>query len=121
MLSSMADQGDLMRQSFQDAAWAAALEVVIPSPATIASAGLTVDGTPDLSALLAFVDRKVGQLPLAGKLDWSKELLAWKAQWRLPAEGREHRWGTAGVNFDAAFRNGVGGAAQLLSGNGAPA
>ena len=121
MLSSMADQGDLMRQSFQDAAWAAALEVVIPSPATIASAGLTVDGTPDLSALLAFVDRKVGQLPLAGKLDWSKELLAWKAQWRLTAEGREHRWGTAGVNFDAAFRNGVGGAAQLLSGNGAPA
>ena len=29
--------------------------------------------------------------------------------------------GIAGVNFDAAFRNGVGGAAQLLSGNGTPA
>jgi hypothetical protein len=121
MLSSMADQGELMRQSFQDAAWNAAMEVVIPSPATIASAGLTVDGTPDLLALLGFVDRKVGQLPLAGKLDWSKELLAWKAQWRLLADGREHRWGITGVNFDAAFRNGVGGASQLLSGNGAPA
>ena len=120
MLSSMADQGDLMRQSFQDAAWNAAMEVVIPSPATIAAASLTVDGTPELSALMAFVDRKVGQIPLAGKLDWSKELLAWKAQWRMDANGREHRWGIAGVNFDAAFRNGVGGAAQILSGNGAP-
>jgi hypothetical protein len=120
MLSSMADQGDLMRQSFQDAAWAAAMEVVIPSPATITRAGLTVDSTPDLSALMAFVDPKVGQLPLAGTLDWSKELLAWKAQWRLAADGREHRWSISGVNFDAAFRSGVGGAAQLLSGNGTP-
>jgi uncharacterized protein len=123
MLSSMADQGDLMRESFQDAAWNAAMEVVIPSPETIARSGLTVDGTPGtaVSALLPFVDRKVGQVPLLGQLDWSKPLLAWKAQWRLEAEGKEHHWAIEGVNFDAAFRNGVGGAAQVLSGNGTPA
>ena len=123
MLSSMADQGELMRESFQDAAWNAAMEVVIPSPETIARAGLTVEtapGTP-LAALLPFVDRKVGQVPLVGTLDWSKDLLAWKAAWRLAAQGTEQRWHVAGVNFDAAFRNGVGGAAQLLSGNGVPA
>lgn len=123
MLDTMIDPGELMRESFKDAAWSAAMEVVIPSPATIARAGLTVDSLPGttLSALLPFVDEKVGQVPLAGTLDWSRELLAWRAQWRLPADGREHRWAIAGVNFDAAFRNGVGGAAQILSGNGTPA
>lgn len=122
MLDTMVDQGQLMRESFQDAAWNAALEVVIPSPRTIARAGLTVDTlreTP-VSTLLPLVDRKVGQVPLVGTLDWSKELLAWKAAWRIAADGQERRWGVEGVNFDAAFRNGVGGAAQVLSGNGTP-
>ena len=123
MLNSMIDQGELMRQSFQDAAWNAAVEVVIPSPETIAKAGLTVDGTPGTqpSALLPFVDRTVGQVPLLGQLDWSKELLAWRARWRLDVDGKQAGWAIAGVNFDAAFRNGVGGAAQVLSGNGVPA
>lgn len=123
MLDSMVDPGELMRESFKDASWSAAMEVVIPSPETITKAGLTVDDAPltALSALLPFVDRKVGQVPLAGTLDWSRELLAWKAQWRLEADGKEQHWSVAGVNFDAAFRNGVGGAAQILSGNGTPA
>lgn len=123
MLDTMVDQGDLMRESFQDAAWNAAMEVVIPSPEVIARGKLTVDGmaqTP-FADLAALVDAKVGQLPLAGTLSWSKDLLAWKAAWRLTANGAEHRWGIEGVNFDAAFRNGVGGAAQVLSGNGDPA
>lgn len=122
VLTSMADQGDLMRESFQDAAWNSAMEVVIPSPATIAEASLTVENLPEmpLGTLLPLVDRKVGQIPLAGTLTWSKELLAWRAAWRLSAGGADHRWQVAGVNFDAAFRNGVGGAAQILSGNGNP-
>ena len=122
MLNTMIDQGELMRQSFQDAAWSAAMEVVIPAPETVAKAGLTVDGLPvlNLDQLLGYVDRKVGQIPLVGMLDWSKPLLAWKARWRLDVAGQEHRWGIEGVNFDAAFRNGVGGAAQILSGNGEP-
>jgi len=123
ILSSMSEQGDLMRESLKDAAWAAAMEVVIPSEQTIARAGLTLDGLPatPLAALLPFVDRKVGQVPLAGTLRWSKALLAWQADWRLAEDGRERQWGIEGVNFDAAFRNAVGGAAQILSGNGVPA
>ena len=123
LLSSMADAGELMRESFKDAAWNAALEVVIPSDATLARAALTVDSLPatEPSALLPFVDTSVGQLPLLGTLDWSKELLAWKARWRIAAGGKVHGWAIEGVNFDAAFRNGVLGAAQILSGNGEPA
>ena len=30
------------------------------------------------------------------------------------------RWTVRGVSFDAAFRNGIGDAAQVLSGNGSP-
>lgn len=123
MLDTMVDAGELMRESFKDASWSAAMEVVIPSPGTIARAGLTVDTLPGtaLSALTPFVDGKVGQVPLAGTLDWSRDLLAWRAQWRLAMGDKEQHWGIAGVNFDAAFRNGVGGAAQILSGNGTPA
>lgn len=123
MLTSMADQGDLMRESFKDAAWNAAMEVIIPSPETIARAGLSVDNAPaaSLNSLLPFVDGKAGQVPLAGELAWNKALLAWTARWRIMAGGTETGWSISGVNFDAAFRNGVGGAAQVLSGNGVPA
>ena len=123
MLDAKLEQGELMRESFQDAAWSAATEVLIPSPKTITSAGLMVDGMPGVKPdqLLAHVDGRLGQIPLLGQLDWSKELLAWKARWRLASGGAEQSWGIAGVNFDAAFRNGVGGAAQILSGNGTPA
>ena len=120
ILTSMVDAGDLMRESFADASWRYAMEVVIPSDTVLSKAGITFDnlaGLP-LDRLESLVDHKVGQIPLAGTLSWSRELLAWTAEWKLPALGREHRWAIAGVNFDAAFRNAVGGAAQILSGNG---
>lgn len=122
ILTSTSDQGELMRESLKDAAWGAAMEVVIPSERTIAAAGVTLEALAamPLAALLPFVDGKVGQVPLAGALGWSKELLAWKGAWRLGHGGEERRWNIAGVNFDAAFRNAVGGAAQILSGNGMP-
>ena len=99
------------------------MNVVIPAPASIAKTGLKVDGMPGMTpaALMPFIDRKQGQIPLLGTLAWSKQLLAWKAAWQLEANGMSHRWAIEGVNFDAAFRNGVSGAAQILSGNGDPA
>ena len=122
MLASRSDQGELMRASFVDAAWSAALDVEIASPEAMAAAGLTPANTraAGAAALRPVVDGSARQLPLVGTLDWSKELLAWKAAWRLAVDGGEQRWGLSGVNFDAAFRNGVGGAAQILSGNGTP-
>ena len=122
MLTSRSEQGELMRASFVDAAWNAALEVEIASPDAMAEAGLTPANTvaAGVAALRPIVDGKAGQLPLLGTRDWRKELLAWEAGWRLAAGRAELRWGLSGVNFDAAFRNGVGGAAQMLSGNGTP-
>lgn len=123
VLDSTIDVGELQRQSFQDAAYRYGLEVIIPGKAVLEKAGLTLDTLPErpLAALEPFVDQKVGQVPLAGTLKWNKQLLAWEADWRLAANNSQHRWGIKGVNFDAAFRNAVGGAAQIMSGNGEPA
>lgn len=122
VLSSTIDAGDLQREAFQDAAWRYGLEVVIPAERLLQQAGLDVASLPQapLSTLQSLLDKSVGQRPLAGTLNWSRELLGWTSAWRLDHQGTEHRWGADGGNFDAAFRLAVGGAAQILSGNGTP-
>ena len=123
LLTSSTEAGDLMMESFGAASWNYAMPVVIPPEPLIINSGLTVEKLPDtsLSTLDALVDKSVGQIPVAGTLRWRKDLLAWEAQWRMLSNGTEHNWAISGVNFDAAFRNAVGGAAQILSGNGDPA
>ena len=37
-----------------------------------------------------------------------------------PIDGKTYRWQVRGVSFDEAFRVAMGGAAQILSGNGQP-
>ncbi len=61
-----------------------------------------------------------GPVPLTGKLVLSQAALGWVATWHLDWQGAGHDWGVRGVNFDAAFRDGVRGALQVLSGHGAP-
>jgi hypothetical protein len=61
-----------------------------------------------------------GDQALAGSLVWSDEALGWIAEWRLASGGKLYRWKVSGVGFDDAFRNALRGAAQVLSGNGAP-
>jgi hypothetical protein len=122
LLTSSTEAGDLMMEAFQNASWNYAMPVVIPPEPLITKAGLDVESLPgtSLADLDMLVDKSVGQIPLAGTLRWRKDLLAWEAHWRMLTNGVEHRWAIAGVNFDAAFRNAVGGAAQILSGNGDP-
>ena len=99
------------------------MEVVIPSRALLDRGDLSFENLPQtsLSKLAQLVDTSVGQIPLAGTLTWDRNLLAWIAEWRMLKGTEEHQWGIGGVNFDAAFRNAVGGATQILSGNGEPA
>jgi uncharacterized protein len=71
---------------------------------------------PEQAALSAGGDTMV-----AGKLSWSDKALGWVADWRLAVGGKTYEWHARGVGYDEAFRNAVGGAAQILSGNGQPA
>lgn len=57
---------------------------------------------------------------LDGKLVLSQAALGWVATWHLDWRGGTYEWGVRGVNFDSAFRDGVRGAMQVLSGHGAP-
>ena len=77
----------------------------------------------DRSATLAMLDHIVkpgGAVALSGNLVWSDKALGWIADWHLGVEGKIYRWQIRGVSFDDAFRNALYGAAQVLSGNGAP-
>jgi hypothetical protein len=62
-----------------------------------------------------------GEVALIGRLVWDDSELGWATQWQIDWHGRPHRWRVRGVTFDEAFRRGIGGAAQILSGNGDPA
>ncbi len=57
---------------------------------------------------------------LPGTLVLSEAALGWVASWHLKWQGANYVWGVSGVNFDAAFRDGVRGAEQVLSGHGPP-
>ena len=59
-------------------------------------------------------------VPLVGTMRFSDADLGWIADWRVSWHGLTYRWGIIGVNFDAAFLNGLRGVAQIASGHGAP-
>lgn len=62
-----------------------------------------------------------GEVALVGELVWDDERLGWNTQWRIDWQRRSHRWRLFAVTFDEVFRQALGGAAQILSGNGDPA
>lgn len=112
-----------MRISLASAAEQLGLPVGLPTPSKLADAGLTIAALPeaDASTLDRMAKDNGGGAGLAGTLVWSDKALGWVAHWRLITEGESHQWQISGVGFDDAFRNGMQGALQVLSGNGEPA
>jgi hypothetical protein len=72
-------------------------------------------------ALAPLVAEQGGEVALVGRLVWDDRELGWATQWQIDWHGHTHRWQVRKTNFDEAFRRGIGGAAQILSGNGDPA
>ena len=109
-----------MGESFHAATAPLAMTILIPDKA--AMAGMNVEALQDKSmAELNALARTVGgDLALAGSIVWSDEDLGWVADWRLAPAGETLHWQVRGVSFDEAFRVAMRGAAQILSGNGAP-
>ncbi|BAM90035.1 hypothetical protein S58_40490 [Bradyrhizobium oligotrophicum S58] len=113
-------QSDLQRDALRAAAAKRGLDIVLPTSSMLAKvdpgrADLRDGPTADLFALLPGAEAK-----LFGRLTWDDNELVWVAQWRLDAAGQQHEWQIRGVTFDEAFRRGLGGVGQILSGNGAP-
>ncbi|QPF83474.1 DUF2066 domain-containing protein [Bradyrhizobium genosp. L] len=111
-------QSDLERDALKAAADKRGMRVVLPDT----SANITVDQLRSMppAKLLAIAAPKGGEVPLIGRLVWDDNDLGWTTQWQIAWHGKDYKWQFRGVSFDEAFRRGVGGAAQVLSGNGDP-
>lgn len=96
-LTETAPRGAGMRAAIRDSAEKYGMPAVVPGDAPPADA-----------------------VPLPGTLTLSEAALGWVVSWHLERQGRGYAWGVAGVNFDEAFRDGIRGAMQVLSGHGAP-
>jgi hypothetical protein len=113
-------QSDLQRDALLAAADKRGMLIVLPGAAALAKSNITGEtlGTTPLSALAPVAAEQDAEAVLTGRLVWDDRQLGWTTQWQIDWAGRTHRWQIRGVTFDEAFRRGIGGAAQILSGNG---
>jgi hypothetical protein len=109
-----------MREAIAEAGERFGLTLSLPYDAGVAGTTYSTLAEPTAANLVSFARRAGADVALAGTLVWSEAARGWQAEWRLDAGGRRYRWTVSGVSFDRAFRTGAGGAAQALSGNGAP-
>ena len=115
-------QSDLQRDALRAAADKRGMEVVLPTAAALTKAkldGAELKKVPS-STLMSVAAEQGGEVALIGQLVWNDRQLGWATQWQIDWRGRTYRWQVPGVTFDEAFRRGIGGAAQVLSGNGDP-
>lgn len=109
-----------MRTSLAATADKQGLELGLPSQSALAAAHLDAGKLPaaDPVTMATLAHAAGADMALVGTLVWSDKELGWVAEWHIA--GRPTRWGISGVGFDDAFRNGLNGAAQALSGNEGP-
>jgi hypothetical protein len=72
------------------------------------------------ASLAGAIEGNTSGAMLIGQLRWNERKLGWDAQWRMDFGGKPHVWRLLAPTYDEAFRRGIGGAAQMLSGNGDP-
>lgn len=116
------DRGMDMLGSLATAANKRGIPVILPNVAQLARNQVDFarieSAKPDNFAAAA---KDVGaEMPLVGTLTWADRPAGWVTRWRFEWRGRVYRWGGKGISFDEAFRRGVMGVAQILSGHGAP-
>jgi hypothetical protein len=117
VLAGDGERGRDMRDALAAAAQRFGVPTVLPGSAMLAGLGPSASEIEQLEELAASAG---GEITLAGSLVWNDAALGWAADWRLQHAGKVHEWNIEGVSFDAAFRNAIVGAAQILSGNGEP-
>jgi uncharacterized protein len=115
LLTADVSEGADQRGAFATAAGQFGLKFRIPSNAELADWGIAADHLPP-----APPPSTVGEAIVLGTLDWSETLPGWIGKWRMSWDNRDHEWGISGVNYDAAFRDMIGGVELIASGNGSP-
>ena len=121
MLAADGSRGATMREALAEAAERIGLPALLPSEGALAGSALQPERWPLADhATLQAAKASGGDVALAGRLVWSDAAFGWIAEWRLVSAGQTYRWKLRGVSFDDAFRSGMRGAVQILSGHGGP-
>ncbi len=121
VLTEGSTKGADMRDSFHAAALKMAMEVRFPADGDLDIERWRLLAESDIRSSAISSDKYIaGTVPLIGHLAWSDDDLGWVVDWTLRSDGQHYRWQERGINFDEAFRVGVRGTAQVLSGNGQP-
>jgi uncharacterized protein len=115
-------QSDLQRDALLAAADKRGMDIVLPGMTALAKSNITGAElrAPSFPALTPLATELGGEVVLVGRLIWDDRDLGWATQWQMEWRGQTHRWQMRGLTFDETFRRGIGGAAQILSGNGEP-
>jgi hypothetical protein len=115
-------KSDLQRDALLAAADKRGMEIVLPSEAMLAKSNIAGAELkpPAFPALTPIAAELGGEVVLVGRLVWDDRDLGWATQWQVAWGGQVYRWQMRGLTFDETFRRGIGGAAQILSGNGDP-
>lgn len=123
IVTSDAGQALAPREALLAAAAKRGMRIVLPGEADLAKSGISAAEFSKLpsSTLAARAAGQGGEVALVGRLVWDDKALGWVTEWQMAWQGRPHRWRFRSVTFDEAFRRAIGGAAQILSGNGDPA
>jgi hypothetical protein len=122
MLASDGERGRGMRDALLAAGRQFAMPVMLPESASLAELSISAAtvASADLNELNKAAKDIGGDLALAGSLVWDEAALGWVARWRLALGNDDIGWQKSGVSFDEAFRQGIGGALQIVSGHGRP-
>jgi len=80
------------------------------------SALLAAAAKRGMSIALTDAATRGAEAVLTGRLVWDDGDLRWNSEWQLEWRGRSHQWQFAAITFDEAFRQGIGGAAQIIAG-----
>jgi len=122
IIATDGERGSDQRDSLQTTAAKRGVPIVLPAMGDLAKSGFDAGklASAEPSSLASIVAGKGSEAVLVGQLAWNDRKLDWSAQWRMDFEGKTHRWQLRAPTYDEAFRRGIGGVAQLLSGNGEP-
>ena len=122
ILTSDEPRGVNQREALDAASQKIGLPVRLPHEKALLTADTRIGGKDLFDAVK---DREVANstgadLTLLGTMVFSDEAQGWIVDWYLNQLSSLVHWQVKGINYDEAFRVGLRGAAQILSGNGRP-
>lgn len=120
MLASDEPHGSDMRDAFADASARFAMPIVFATTVDLTGAALSFDALarPNAAQLQDIARKVKADHILAGRIEWVAKEHGWHANWTVADVPASAPWQISGVNFDAAFRSAIGGAAHVLSTSG---